>query len=33
MYATHDDQLTAAFSENFSGYTGGGIILVKDRDE
>ncbi len=33
MYAARDDRLTARFSENFSGYTGGGNFLVKDRDE
>lgn len=32
MYAARDDQLTSRFSENFSGYTGGGDFLVKDRD-
>ena len=31
MYAARDDCLTARFSENFSGYTGGGNVLVKDR--
>ncbi|MBE0622557.1 MAG: diguanylate cyclase [Burkholderiales bacterium] len=33
MYASRDDRLTARFSEDFSGYTGGGDFLVKDRDE
>lgn len=33
MYAARDDRLTASFSENFSGYTGGGNFIVKDRDE
>ena len=33
MYAARDDRLTARFSENFSGYTGGGNFLVKDRAE
>jgi diguanylate cyclase (GGDEF)-like protein len=33
MYASRDDRLTARFSENFSGYTGGGDFLVKDRNE
>ena len=33
MYASRDDRLTARFSENFSGYTGGGDFLVKDRGE
>ena len=32
MYASRDDRLTARFSENFSGYTGGGNFLVKDRE-
>lgn len=31
MYASRDDRLTQRFSENFSGYTGGGNFLVKDR--
>jgi len=33
MYASRDDRLTTRFSENFSGYTGGGDFLVKNRDE
>jgi diguanylate cyclase (GGDEF)-like protein/PAS domain S-box-containing protein len=33
MYAARDDRLTTRFSENFSGYTGGGNSLVKDRNE
>ncbi|MEI7611969.1 MAG: diguanylate cyclase [Betaproteobacteria bacterium] len=33
MYASRDDRLTASFSKNFSGYTGGGNFLVHDRDE
>lgn len=33
MYATRDDRLTSRFSENFSGYTGGGDFLVKDKAE
>ena len=33
LYASRDDRLTARFSENFSGYTGGGNFLVKDREE
>src|ERR1039458_4956974 len=33
MYASRDDRLTARFSDNFSGYTGGGDFLVKKRDE
>jgi len=32
MYASRDDRLTEIFSENFSGYTGGGNFLVKDRE-
>lgn len=31
MYAGRDDRLTASFSEDFSGFTGGGDFLVKDR--
>jgi PAS domain S-box-containing protein len=31
MYAARDEQLTGAFSEDFSGFTGGGDFLVKDR--
>ncbi len=31
MYAARDGQLTGHFSDNFSGYTGGGDFLVKDR--
>ncbi len=33
MYASRDDRLTAYFSEDFSGFTGGGNFLVKDREE
>lgn len=33
MYSSRDDQLTTCFSENFSGFTGGGDFLVKDREE
>lgn len=33
MYASRDDRLTACFSEDFSGFTGGGDFLVKDRKE
>lgn len=33
MYASRDDQLTTHFSEDFSGFTGGGDFLVKDRAE
>lgn len=31
MYAARDERLTERFSDNFSGYTGGGDFLVKDR--
>lgn len=31
MYASRNEQLTARFSDNFSGYTGGGDFLVNDR--
>ncbi len=33
MYRTRDDLLTEFFSENFTGFTGGGDFLVKDRAE
>jgi two-component system, cell cycle sensor histidine kinase and response regulator CckA len=33
MYATRDDLLTTYFSEDFSGFTGGGDFLVKKREE
>ena len=33
MYSSRDDQLTTFFSEDFSGFTGGGDSLVKDREE
>jgi diguanylate cyclase (GGDEF)-like protein/PAS domain S-box-containing protein len=33
QYAQRDERLTARFSDNFSGYTGGGDVLVKDRAE
>jgi PAS domain S-box-containing protein len=33
MYATRDDLLTTHFSEDFSGFTGGGDFLVKKREE
>jgi len=33
LYAARDDRLTTLFSENFSGYAGGGNALVTDRDE
>ena len=33
QYLSRDDRLTASFSEDFSGFTGGGDFLVKDRAE
>jgi PAS domain S-box-containing protein len=33
MYCSRDDRLTSYFSEDFSGFTGGGDFLVKDREE
>ena len=33
MYSSRDDRLTSFFSEDFSGFTGGGDFLVKNRDE
>jgi diguanylate cyclase (GGDEF)-like protein len=33
MYAARDDRLTERFSQNFSGFTGGGDFLVKDREQ
>ena len=33
MYASRDDRLTAKFSRNFSGFTGGGDFLVKEAAE
>jgi len=33
LYASRDDRLTTLFSEDFSGYTGGGSVLITDRDE
>jgi two-component system, cell cycle sensor histidine kinase and response regulator CckA len=32
MYSSRDDRLTTYFSEDFSGFTGGGNFLVKDRE-
>ncbi|MDA8429630.1 MAG: PAS domain S-box protein [Geobacteraceae bacterium] len=32
MYASRDDRLTTYFSDDFSGFTGGGDVLVKDRE-
>lgn len=31
MYASRDERLTELFSEEFTGYTGGGDFLVRDR--
>ncbi|MBI9082213.1 MAG: nuclear transport factor 2 family protein [Desulfobacterales bacterium] len=33
MYSSRDDRLTTYFSEDFSGFTGGGDSLVKNREE
>jgi hypothetical protein len=33
MYSSRDDSLTERFSENFTGFTGGGDFLVKDRQQ
>ncbi|HEY5190624.1 MAG TPA: nuclear transport factor 2 family protein, partial [Candidatus Deferrimicrobium sp.] len=33
MYSSRDDRLTTYFSEDFSGFTGGGDFLVKNREE
>ena len=33
MYSSRDDRLTACFSEDFSGFTGGGDFLVKDKEQ
>lgn len=33
MYSSRDDLLTTHFSENFSGFTGGGDFLVKEKAE
>ena len=33
MYSTRDDRLITYFSEDFSGFTGGGDFLVKNREE
>src|SRR5512140_2587030 len=33
MYSSRDDRLTTYFSEDFSGFTGGGDVLIKDREE
>jgi PAS domain S-box-containing protein len=33
MYASRDDRLTTLFSDDFSGFTGGGDVLIKNRDE
>lgn len=31
MYSSRDDRLTTHFSDDFSGFTGGGDFLVKDK--
>ena len=33
LYASRDDRLMTFFSEDFSGYTVGGKVLVTDRNE
>ncbi len=33
MYATRDDRLTSRFSENFTGFAGGGTCLVRNREQ
>ncbi|MBK1613564.1 hypothetical protein CKO44_08780 [Rubrivivax gelatinosus] len=33
LYASRDERLTELFSDEFSGYTGGGAVLVHDRLE
>ena len=33
MYSSRDDRLTSHFSDDFSGFTGGGDFLVKNREE
>lgn len=33
LYASRDERLTTRFSDNFSGYTGGGEILITDKAE
>jgi AraC-like DNA-binding protein len=33
LYASRDERLTTRFSDNFSGYTGGGDFLVNNKDE
>jgi len=33
MYSSRDDRLTAEFSEDFSGFTGGGDFLVTEKEE
>jgi PAS domain S-box-containing protein len=33
MYSSRDDRLTDHFSEDFSGFTGGGDFLVQDREQ
>jgi diguanylate cyclase (GGDEF)-like protein len=33
MYASRDERLTSRFSDHFSGYAGGGDVLIKDREQ
>lgn len=33
MYAARDDRLTARFSQSFTGYSGSGSRLIRDREE
>lgn len=33
LYAARDERLTARFSENFTGFAGGGTCLVQDRQQ
>ena len=33
MYSSRDDKLTEHFSDDFSGFTGGGDFLVKDKEQ
>ena len=33
MYAARDDRLTERFSQSFTGYSGSGSRLIRDREE
>ena len=33
MYAARDGRLTARFSQSFTGYSGSGSRLIRDREE